>query len=91
MLSTLAGATEGHAEVGIVAAGRGVDAHGYVLRDVSERLAPERWARRAVQLYHELKADRIIAEKNFGGDMVDYTIRTIDPTVPVRLVSGIPR
>jgi phage terminase large subunit-like protein len=82
------GSTEGHAEVGIVAAGKGADAHGYVLRDVSERLAPERWARRAVQLYHELKADRIIAEKNYGGDMVEYTIRTIDPNVPVKLVNA---
>jgi phage terminase large subunit-like protein len=82
------GSSEGHAEVGIVAAGRGQDAHAYVLRDVSERLAPERWARRAVQLYYELKADRIIAEKNFGGDMVSYTIKTIDPSVPVKLVSA---
>ena len=80
------GSTEGHAEVGIVAAGKGVDAHGYILRDVSERLAPERWARRAVQLYHELKADRIIAEANFGGQMVESTIKTIDPNVPVKLV-----
>lgn len=80
------GSTEGHAECGIVAAGKGADGHGYVLRDVSERLSPERWARRAVQLYHELKADRIIAEKNFGGDMVASTIRAVDDTVPVLLV-----
>lgn len=82
------GASEGHAEVGIVAAGKGSDGHAYVLRDVSERLAPERWARRAVQLYHELKADRIVAEKNYGGEMVSYTIKTIDPEVPVKLVSA---
>jgi phage terminase large subunit-like protein len=59
-----------------------------VLRDVSDRLSPEQWARRAVQLYHDLKADRILAEKNFGGDMVAYTIKSIDPTVPVKLVSA---
>jgi len=82
------GSTEGHAEVGLVAAARGADTHGYVLRDVSERLSPERWARRAVQLFHELKADRIIAEANFGGQMVESTIRTIDPNVPVRLVTA---
>ena len=82
------GSSEGHAEVGIVAAGRGGDAHAYVLRDVSERLAPERWARRAVQLYYELKADRIIAEANYGGAMVEATIRAVDPSVPVRLVSA---
>jgi phage terminase large subunit-like protein len=82
------GSTEGHAEVGIVAAGKGADGHAYVLRDCSERLAPERWARRAVQLYHELKADRIVAEKNFGGDMCEYTIKSVDPTVPVKLVTA---
>ena len=82
------GSTEGHAEVGIVAAGKATDTHAYVLRDVSERLAPDRWARRAVQLYRELTADRIIAEKNFGGEMVEHTIRTVDPTVPVKLVTA---
>jgi predicted phage terminase large subunit-like protein len=82
------GSSDGHAEVGIVAAGKGADGHAYVLRDVSERLAPERWARRAVQLYHELKADRIIAEANFGGQMVESTIKTIDPNVPVKLVTA---
>lgn len=82
------GSGDGHAEVGIVAAGKGADGHGYVLRDVSERLSPERWARRAVQLYHELKADRLVAEKNFGGDMVASTIRTVDPTVAVKLVTA---
>jgi phage terminase large subunit-like protein len=82
------GSTEGHAECGIVAAGKGVDGHGYVLRDVSERLGPERWARRAVQLYEELKADRIVAERNFGGDMVLATIHTVDSNVPVTLVNA---
>jgi phage terminase large subunit-like protein len=82
------GSTEGHAECGIIAAGKGADGHGYVLRDVSERLSPERWASRAVQLYYELKADRILAEKNFGGDMVASTIRSVDPTVPVKLVTA---
>jgi len=82
------GDDEGHAECGIVAAGRGVDDHGYILRDVSERLSPERWARRAVNLYHELKADRILAERNFGGDMVLSTIRAVDANVPVKLVTA---
>lgn len=82
------GSSEGHAEVGIVACGRGVDGHAYILRDVSERLSPERWARRVVDLYHTLKADRIVAEKNYGGEMVEHTLRTVDPTVPVRMVNA---
>ena len=82
------GNDEGHAECGIVAAGKGTDGQGYILRDVSERLSPERWASRAVQQYHELKADRILAEANFGGAMVQSTIRAVDPNVPVKLVTA---
>lgn len=82
------GDSEGHAEVGIVAAGKGADGDGYILRDVSEHLSPERWARRAVQLYAELAADRIVAEANYGGDMVASTIRTVEPTLPVKLVQA---
>src|SRR5215471_8974904 len=82
------GESEGHAECGIVAAGKGTDGQGYILRDVSDRLSPERWARRAIQLYHELGADRLLAEKNFGGDMVQSTIRSVDPDVPVKLVTA---
>lgn len=82
------GSEEGHAECGIIGAGKGVDGHGYVLADVSERLSPERWARAAVRLYRSLKADRILAERNFGGEMVLATIRAVDETVPVRLVNA---
>lgn len=41
---------------------------------------------KAIALYHELKADRIVAEANQGGDMVRLTLQTIDPRVPVTLV-----
>jgi phage terminase large subunit-like protein len=82
------GSTEGHAEVGLVVAGRGADGHAYVLRDASERLSPERWASRAVALYRELRADRIVAEANFGGAMVESTIRTVDPEVSFKLVNA---
>lgn len=72
-------------EAGIVAAGRcGEDF--YVLDDNSIQASPDGWARAAVVLYHKLKADAIIAEKNNGGEMVSYTIATIDPTVNVKLV-----
>ena len=41
-----------------------------------------------MQLYHSLEADRIVAEKNFGGDMVLATIHAVDPMVPVTLVQA---
>jgi phage terminase large subunit-like protein len=73
-------------ETGIVGVGRGADGRGYVLADASCRLPPAEWARRAVNLYRELRADRIVAEANNGGDLVSTVIRTIDPNVPVALV-----
>ncbi len=75
-------------ETGIVAAGvtAGELQHGYVLADRSGTYSPEGWASAAVDLFHELKADHIVAEANQGGDMVRYTLRTIDPHVPVKLV-----
>jgi phage terminase large subunit-like protein len=65
--------------------------HVYTLRDVSGRYSPDGWARRAVELYDELKADAIVAERNQGGDMVEHTIRTVPHPgrpVPVYLVSA---
>lgn len=69
------------AEAGIVVAGRRVAADGlphcYVLADVSIRGKPEVWASAAVGAYHDWKADALIGEKNYGGEMVERTIRTV--------------
>lgn len=73
---------------GIIATGRGVDGHAYLLEDWSCRMGPAGWARRAVDLYHKLDADLIVAEANYGGAMVENTIKTIDPNVPVKLVKA---
>ncbi len=69
-------------EAGIIAAGLGEDGIGYVLRDETLRGTPDNWARVAVNLFHSLQADRIVAEVNNGGEMVELTIRTIDKDVP---------
>ncbi len=69
-------------EVGIMAAGEGADGHYYVLRDASMKASrPKEWAQRAVNLYYELLADRVIAERNYGGDMVEETLRNVDENV----------
>lgn len=69
------GSGKQNAEVGIVVAGKGVDGRGYVLEDASGKYTPSGWARKAIALYHRWGADRIIGERNFGGDMVEQTIR----------------
>lgn len=78
--------TERSDETGIIVTGLGVNAEGYVLEDRSLKGHPAEWARAAVAAFHEHKADRIVAESNNGGEMVEHTIRTIDPNVPITLV-----
>lgn len=83
-------AQEGSDENGIVvvALSRDADgyARGYVLEDGSLRGTPEEWARKAVSLYRKWEADKIIAEKNQGGLMVESVIKAADRSVPVKLV-----
>ncbi|NDW03060.1 DNA-packaging protein [Jiella pacifica] len=72
---------------GIVAAGRGADGTIYVLADKSRRRAkPHEWAGAAIGLYQALQADRIVAEVNQGGDMVEAVIRAASPDTPFQAV-----
>jgi len=73
-------------ETGIVVAGKDSSGHGYVLDDLSGRYAPVEWARRAIDAYHRHEADRIVAEVNNGGEMVEATIRMVDPDVSFKPV-----
>ena len=56
------------------------------MADRSLRASPDGWARAAVALYDAVGADRIVAEANQGGAMVEAVIRTVRPDVPLTLV-----
>jgi phage terminase large subunit-like protein len=71
---------------GIVVAARGADGRGYVLADLSGRFTPDGWARAAVAALDQYKADRIVAEGNQGGDLVRYTLSTIQTNLPISIV-----
>src|SRR6185312_1001660 len=78
-------------EAGIVIAGQGAgtcpcgkERCGYVLDDRSGVIAPMEWARRSVAAYRERKADRIVAEVNNGGELVELQLRVVDSTVSYR-------
>ncbi|MGY4260113.1 phage terminase large subunit-like protein [Bradyrhizobium sp. USDA 4516] len=86
--SGTAGQNDGGDAVGIVVAGLGVDGFGYVLADRTIKASPGIWGARAVAAFHEFKADRIVAERNFGGAMVQHVIRTVDSSVPYREVTA---
>jgi phage terminase large subunit-like protein len=66
-------------ETGMVVVGKDANGHGYVLADQSGRYTPIDWARNAISLYRQHKADRIVAETNNGGDLVESNIRVVMP------------
>lgn len=73
-------------DTGIIVAGLGVDGRGYVLADRTCHLSPDGWGRRAVAAFDELACDRIVAEVNNGGEMVELIIRTIRPSASYKAV-----
>lgn len=84
------------ADVGIVVAGRagtGNDSVGYLLGDYTCNEPPEVWGRIVVEAYRRHKADRIVAEVNFGGAMVKFVVDTAARAMgitlpPVELVTA---
>jgi phage terminase large subunit-like protein len=79
------GSTGGDA-CGIVVVGKDRDRHGYVLEDCTVHGSPATWATRAVQAYHRWSANAIVAESNFGGDMVAATLESVPNAPHVQLV-----
>jgi phage terminase large subunit-like protein len=78
--------SESSDETGIICAGIGTDERYYVLSDLTMRGSPLSWAGVAIAEYRKRRADRIVAETNNGGEMVEATLRAVDPSVSYRAV-----
>jgi len=73
--------------VGAVTAGPPGDWRAVVLEDASvSASSPSEWAQAALDAMARHGADRLVAEVNQGGDLVESVIRQIDPLVPFRAV-----
>lgn len=83
-------ADEDSDESGIIVAGVRNESdglnHGYVFDDLSGIYKPKEWADKAISGYTKYSGDAIVAEVNNGGDMVVFTIQTVDENVPVKTV-----
>jgi phage terminase large subunit-like protein len=80
-------ASAGGDACGIVVAGLGSDGRGYVIADASvEGQRPEGWARAVAAAAMVHGADRVVAEANNGGQMVESVLRAAEAALPVRLV-----
>ena len=76
--------TEKSDEIGIIAAGIDNDGIGYILEDLSMLGSPKEWGTTAITGYYKYKADRIVAEINQGGNMVEFVLRSIDKNIPYK-------
>lgn len=81
-----ASAGEDSAETGIIVVGKDGTGRGWVIDDASVKGTPIEWARAAVSAFDRWRADRVIAESNQGGLMVEQVLRTVRPNLPVQLV-----
>ena len=73
-------------ETGILVVGKDFNNEYYVLEDISGKYSPDQWARKAINAFYEWGADRIVAEVNNGGDLVERLLRNIDANIPYRSV-----
>lgn len=71
---------------GIIVAGLGQDGRGYVLADATLRGTPNEWGQAATAAARAWRADRVVAERNNGGQMVEYVLRSIAPNLPITTV-----
>lgn len=73
----------------VLAAGKGVSkGHAFVLRDLSGRHPASEWPKMVAAAYRTLSADRVIAEVNNGGDLVEMALRAVDPNIPYKSVTA---
>jgi len=80
---------EDSAETGIIVAGIAPymgALHGYILDDLTIRGSPNQWATAVVTGYYKFLADKVIAEVNNGGAMVENTVRMVDKSVAYKAV-----
>ena len=75
-------------EIGIVAAGLGVDGNAYLLADLTCKAGPATWGRIVTDAYERFQANMVVGEKNYGGAMVEHVIQTSRPRTPYRSVTA---
>ena len=82
-------------EIGITVMGIAANGHVYLLEDLTGLYSPEGWGKVVAEAYFRWQADRVVAEQNFGGDMVRAIIQgvringeAVGQNVPVRMVNA---
>lgn len=74
--------------IGIIVGGLGTDGNAYIWADLTVKAGPATWGRVATDAFKNEKADKIIGEQNYGGEMVKFVVRTALPRVPYQKVTA---
>ncbi len=74
--------------IGIIVAGLGTDGNGYLLEDLTVKAGPATWGKIATSAFDRHAADLIVAEMNYGGEMVKFVVRAAKPGVPFKKVTA---
>lgn len=74
--------------IGIVVAGLGTDGNAYLLEDLTVKAGPATWGKIATSAFDRHQADLIVAEMNYGGEMVKFVVRAAKPKVPFKKVTA---
>ncbi|MFG1302164.1 phage terminase large subunit [Xanthobacter sp. V3C-3] len=75
-------------EIGVVVAGKLDDGTAVVLEDATVRDGPSGWGGLVARLFRKWGADKVIAERNYGGAMVEFVILTADKNIPVQVITA---
>ena len=69
-------------ETGIITAAMDENGEFYILRDDSLKGTPREWAEKVAEAYEDGELDGAVYESNQGGEMVEHTIKTVNPNIP---------
>lgn len=75
-------------EIGIIVVGLGIDGNAYVLEDCTVKAGPKIWGDVATSAYDRHMANLIVAETNFGGEMVKFVVQAAKPNVPFKKITA---
>ena len=74
--------------IGIVVGALGTDGNAYLLEDLTVKAGPATWGRVATGAFDRHSADVVVGEVNYGGAMVEQTIRVARPRTPFKKVTA---
>ncbi len=75
-------------DTGIIVAGLAENNKYYILDDKSGKFSPDKWARLAIEQFYSYNANKIVAETNNGGDLVERLLRSVDTNIPYKSVTA---